>query len=281
MPRTRLRSVPICLTLALLPATALQAMQPGSAGDSWRVRATGRGAARSVQSFSDINVDGGVRRVPLASVPVSRKVLQGHVVELQADTTAHALLSARGIDYRPELDKALAWLRQLAPTRTPLRLRVTLVGDGLHAQSRSRHDGARETAIDFLAPLRHPRAAGTSISAQVGQALAIGLHEASHASADGFRKLSRHDDEYRATLVESCYLIDTLRPGDRIRLEAGDGARSGDDFAGGASRNAARDAIGDLIRAAGSAQVAANDRVAMLGLKALCRVNLAMPLAAG
>lgn len=254
---------------AMLAAAALLAT--ASAADTWQVRTTGNGARRSVDSTSSIHVGSPPRKQPLQAAPVARRDAATASVQLLADPGAARSLQARGVDYRRELDTALAWLSRLSPG-APVALRLTFVAEPLESRVEHRHRGTG-TIVDLA--FSFASTPGGTPSVQVGQALGVALHEASHALAP--RGLSRQDDEYRASLVEACYLVDTLRPGDRMRLRAPATARDGEYFVTAQSRRAAAQVVRDLTGAAGGTTVAWDDRPALLGLRTLCRIRLAMP----
>jgi hypothetical protein len=246
--------------------------------DSWQVRATGSGERRRVESSSDLNAGKPERATPLAAREIARRASGSVEVRLHAEPAVARALVAGKVDYVRELDKAVDWLSRLPPPRQPAaRIELTLVADREHTRIRRVHPGGTTTVVDIAAPVALD-ADGNAPSAQIGQALAIALHEASHATAALMpERLDRADDEYRASLVESCYLVDTLRPGDTLRLRSGGGAVRGDGyFVSAASRKASEDVVRDMARAAGGHQVAWHDHTALLGLKALCRIRLAM-----
>jgi len=246
--------------------------------DSWQVRATGSGQGRRVESSSDLNAGKPERAAPLAAREIARRASGRVEVRLHAEPAVARALAARRVDYARELDRALDWLSRLPPPRQPAaRIELTLVADRERTRMRRVHPGATTTVVDIAVPLVLGTQ-GNAPSAQVGQALAIALHEASHATAALMpERPDRADDEYRASLVESCYLVDTLRPGDTLRLRSGGGAAHRDEyFVSAASRKASEDVVRDMVRAAGGHEVAWHDRTAMLGLKALCRIRLAM-----
>lgn len=270
------------LLLGAAIALGCDGASAGSArADAWRVRATGSGARRVVESFSDVNVGKPARTAPLPIRAIAERRRGDVAVRLRGDASTAAALLAPGNDFGRELDKALEWLDRLTPaTRPRARIELTLVDDTRRARQRRSHPGSGITIVDLLVPV--PAQPASTRSTQVGQALAIALHEASHATAqdDPARaRASRQDDEYRASLVEACYLIDTLRIGDTLQLRAGRAdegdAGVGEDFVAVQSREAARRVMRDLAKAAGGTSVAWNDHVARLGLKTLCAVRLA------
>lgn len=268
----------------MLLASALAGPGPAAAAgaspraDSWQVRATGSGERRRVESSSDLNAGKPERATPLAAREIARRA-SGHAeVRLHAEPAVARALAAGRADYARELDKAVDWLARLPPPRHPAaRIELTLVADRERTRMRRVHPGSSTTVVDIAYPVALG-AGGNAPSAQVGQALAIALHEASHATAALMpERPDRNADEYRASLVESCYLVDTLRPGDTLRLRDGGGAaRSDEYFVSAASRKASSEVVRDMARAAGGHEVAWHDATAMLGLKALCRIRLAM-----
>jgi hypothetical protein len=275
MPASR-ASLPVALLgIGLVAMAFVQGVRSGPRVDHWQVRATGAGDARRVESISSINGGGAARIAALAAVPLAHRTLGLASVSVRADAAARDALPTDPRAIARELDRAVDWLARLAPTgHAPARIVLTLVGDGRRLEQRRVHVGAT-TTIDIAAAI--DAKAGTALSAQVGRALATALHEASHATAGGLAPaLSRDDDEYRASLVESCYLVDTLRPGDRLRLPDPPVPGPGEDWTATASREAAARVVADLERAGGGREIAWNDRTALLGIKVLCRARLAL-----
>ena len=189
----------------------------------------------------------------------------------------------------PELQRALDWLAAAgADAERDVQLQVTLVDEDHHRREARRHPAADAVWIDLLVPAARQPA---SRSATVARALAIALHEAVHALRGD--DTTRAADEYRASLVESCYLLDVARAGDVIDL---DGVESGDqaavdpdtddagtddknagDFTARHSREAAARVLSDLRRAAGSARIGPADIDALRRVRAFCRQRLQMP----
>jgi hypothetical protein len=266
----------VAVLLGAGPVAAAGASPPQV--DSWQVRASGSGERRRVESSSDLNAGKPERAAPLAAREIARRANGRVEVRLHAEPeVARALVTGKA-DYSRELDKAVDWLSRLPPPRQPAaRIELTLVADRERTRMRRVHPGGTTTVVDIAAPVALG-AGGNAPSAQIGQALAIALHEASHATAALMpERPDRADDEYRASLVESCYLVDTLRPGDTLRLRSGGGAaRSDEYFVSAASRKASADVVHDMARAAGGHEVAWHDSTALLGLKSLCRIRLAM-----
>jgi hypothetical protein len=246
-------------------------------GDAWGVRVLGTGAERSIESLSDINTGKPARVRPLPMQVVATRERAGATVQLLADAATANVLRAPGAAFGPELDKAVKWLQRLHPRgQPPARIVLTLV-DGRHRLRRDRSHPVREgVVVDLVMAL--PATDGTSLSTAVGKALAVALHETSHAYAallPAGKAPGRRDDEYRSSLVDSCYLVDTLRAGDTLQLAPRPAAEAGEYFVTAQSRDAARDVVAELVRAAGSGQVRGNDNVAMLGLDLACAVRLA------
>jgi len=194
----------------------------------------------------------------------------------------------------PELQRALDWLAAAgADAERGVQLQVTLVDQDHHRREERRHPATDTVRIDLLVPtMRQP----ASRSAAVARAVAIALHEAVHALRGD--DSTRAADEYRASLVESCYLLDVARVGDVIDL---DGVESGDpaandaggndaggndagasdpnagDFTARHSREAAARVLSDLRRAAGTAHIGPADTDALRRVRAFCRQRLRMP----
>ena len=274
MPRT-------IIAFAVLAFVALTAANASSGPqfDHWSVRAGGRpGTPRAVASDSDVNAGKPDAATALQAQPFAQRHRAGSEVRVLADPASLAALRAPGVDASVELDRALTWLQRLAG-KTPARIEITVVDDTTHRRVRRAHDGRDATVVDLVVPLDASDAAHSTPSSRLGAALAIALHEASHALHDGIARSGeqRDADERRASLVEACYLVDTLRPGDTLRLQSVRAMETGGDFTERHSRDAARETMQELARAAGGDTVAWNDPVAKLGVRTLCAVRLAEP----
>ena len=274
MPRT---IFPIAAMLACAAWVAMPAA--AQVADHWSVRANGHpGMPRAVASDSDVNNGRAEATTPLQAAPFAQRRRGSIEVRVLADAASMAALRAPGVDASRELDRALDWLQRLAGT-TPARIELTVVDASAHRRVRRVHDGRDATVVDLVVPLVADGAARSTPSSRLGAALAIALHEAGHALRDGLARSSgqRDADEQRAALVEACYLVDTLQPGDTLRLRPGRVADSGGDFTAAHSRAGAHAAMQELERAAGGEVVAWNDPVAKLGVRTLCAVRLAGP----
>lgn len=246
-------------------------------GDAWGIRVLGSGAQRSIESLSEINAGKPARAQPPAVRVVATRARDGSGVQLLADAASARVLQAPGAAFGPELDKAVEWLQKLRPRgQPPARIVLTLVEDSHQLRTRRSHPGADELVVDLVMAL--PASGAVAPSTAVGKALAVALHETSHAYAALLppgKAPSRRDDEYRASLVESCYLVDTLRASDTLQLAPRTAADASEYFVTAQSRDAGRDVVAELVRAAGGGHVRGNDNVAMLGLDLACAVRLA------
>ena len=267
--RASIRLLAICVCLA---AAGPSASAGTTNGDAWGVRVWGR----SLESLSEINT-----AMPAGQPPVARSLLSrergGVSVELRADAATADWLRDADTTLVPEMEKALDWLQRLRPARHPrVALLLTLVAPQRHVTVRRLHDSSDRIVVDLLVAV----APATSHSAVAAKALGVGLHETSHAfsnAAFSGHAISRRDDEYRSSMVESCYLIDTMRVGDTLRLAPRQGADGDEYFVTAQSRDASRDVVAALVRAAGTDTVRSNDGVALLGLKLACGIALAQP----
>ncbi|CAN5632510.1 hypothetical protein BH23PSE2_BH23PSE2_01730 [soil metagenome] len=259
--------------LGMLLLGAPRAEASGGIGDAWGVRAS---TAR-VETLSEVNVGKPSRAGPVDARPVTSRRGAGVAIELHADAATSALLAASADKHAHELEHALTWLRRLRPqAQPPARILLTLIAPVQHTRTRRVHDARQATVIDLVVAI-DPRA---PLSIEVGRALGVALHEASHAfsarPSSGQQRAGRHDDEYNASLVEACYRVDTLRVGDSLRLRPRTSAVvSDEDFVTAHSRAAAREVVVDLVRASGTDTVHWHDAVAMRGLKLACGVRLA------
>jgi hypothetical protein len=246
-------------------------------GDAWGVRVIGEGAGRKLESLSEVNTGKPARSQTLQARVVAGRERGEVSVALLADAMTAAQLQASSPHFGPELDKAVEWLQRLRPKTQPrARIVLTLIDPTRQTRARRVHGSDEGTVIDLVVPL--PAVEADARPVEVGKALAIALHEASHAfaaQATPGQALSRRDDEYRASLVEACYRVDTLRMGDTLRLAPRPAAGAGEYFVTAQSREAPRDVVAELVRAAGSDHVRGDDNVAMLGLDLACAVRLA------
>ncbi|MGI8561658.1 MAG: hypothetical protein ACR2J7_09555 [Luteimonas sp.] len=231
---------------------------------------------QQLESLSDVNTGKPTRIGAIDARVLTTRQRKGLAIELRADAATAALLTASGDNYAPELDKALDWLQRLRPRAAlPAQIVLTLVDARHRTQVRRVHDTTAATVVDLVVAMPSEPA---SPSVEVGKAVAIALHEMSHAfsAADSSgKRLGRRDDEYRAAMVESCYRVDTLRAGDTLRLTPRTGAGANEYFVTAQSRDASRDVVADLIRASGTATVYWYDEVALRGLKLACAVRVA------
>ncbi|MCA1713859.1 MAG: hypothetical protein LC715_01590 [Gammaproteobacteria bacterium] len=192
---------------------------------------------------------------------------------LQADAATAAALAGAAAAYATELDAALRWLQQLAtPARPKTRIVLTLIDGSWRTRQDRSHDASRTAIVDLVVPVDLHTA--NKRSSELGRALAIALHETSHAVADPRLRSDRARDEYRATLVESCYLIDTLRVGDSLRFRVDDHNVRDAHFAAAESQKAARRVMADLAKAAGKPALAWNDVAALRALRRFCATTL-------
>ena len=201
------------LAAAMLLLAGCASMEADS--DWWSVRAVGRGDDARLLSTSHVN-----HGKPRAGATLAPRVLheasRGKVsISLQHDAAIAGDWSGAAWKVAPELDTALDWLERLAGPRGA-RMVVTLVDDA-HAIDVERSHPAGTPVVDLVVAVDGD---APSQSAQVGRALATALHEAAHAlSVTGTApQPTRFDDEYAAAMAESCYLLDTLRPGDVASL---------------------------------------------------------------
>jgi hypothetical protein len=256
-----------CACVALGCATAGAS---GAAGDAWGVRLSGQ----ALESLSEVNA-GKPAGQSLDARPLLQRERGDLSIELRADASTAGWLQDAGKTLAPEMEKGLDWLQRLRPLQHPrATLVLTLVAPQHHVTLRRLHDSRDRMVVDLAVPL----VPATSRSAPVAKALGVGLHEMSHAfsnAAFSGHALSRRDDEYRASMVESCYLVDTMRVGDTLRLAPRASADGDEYFVTAQSRDASRDVVTALVRAAGTDSVHWDDNVALLGLKLACGIALA------
>lgn len=259
------------LALATLLAAAC-APGPQSGIDSWAVRRNLDGEA-GITSISEINL---ARPPPARPLQPSmlRQATRGRLqARVQVDAPLVDGWKTVAPLLEPELDKALDWLSHIAATEPrDVRLQVTLVGRDAQHRERRRHPAHSAVVIDLLVPVD---AAPSSRSAAVAHALALALHEAVHALRDPADK-DRDADEYRASLVNACYLLDVIRSGDRLNFPVTP-AKPGDDLARRHSHDAAVRVMRDLRRVAGRERLHSNDIDALRKARNHCMQRLRLP----
>lgn len=225
----------------LLVSLATGCASMGGHADWWSVRTVGSGRAAAVHSTSHVN-----HGKPPADVEVQPRLLReekrGNVsVALQYDAVIADAWSGSAWKVHRELDKALDWLERLAGPRGA-RLVLTLVDDA-QARDVARVHAGEPLVVDLVVAVG---ADTDSQSAVVGRALATALHEAAHALSAQGGPADRFADEHAAALVEACYLVDTLRPGDALSLRIGTDHAPTDNYAIQQSRAAAGAVVREL-----------------------------------
>ena len=259
------RLLSICVAFGCCAAGA-----SNTTGDSWGVRLSGQ----ALESLSEINT-GKPAGQALDAKPLLQRQ-QGDVsIELRADASTAGWLQDANKTLAPEIDKGLEWLQRLRPRQHPrVSLILTLVAPQHQLALRRLHDSRERMVVDLAVAI----APTASRSAAVAKALAVGLHEMSHVFSNvafSGNGISRRDDEYRSSMVESCYLVDTMHVGDTLHLVPRQGADGDEYFVTAQSRDASRDVLTALVRAAGTDAVRWDDNVALLGLKLACGIALA------
>lgn len=256
-------------SIALLAACVADAADADA--DSWGVRLSGQ----RLESLSEVNTGKPVRAGELLTRRVATRQRGKTMINLHADAATAARLDAEAGTYTPELDQALDWLQRIRPSTQPRATIIVTLIDTRHRTTQKRAYATLDaTIVDIVVPIPD---APTPVSIGVGKALATALHEMQHAVSargGGRPRPSRRDDEYQASLVESCYLVDTIRTGDTLRLVPREQAAQGEYFVTAQSRNAARDAVRELVRASGTPTVRWYDHTALLGLKLACGTSL-------
>lgn len=269
LPR-RLASACLVLALAAIQVGGCATVANGS--DSWAVRPTTIAGRPRIQSLSDVNRGRPQRGGALVTSRIGERRRGAASVLLQADA-ATAALAGSAAAYAPELDAALRWLLQLSPAAPPeIRIVLTLIDGNWRTRMDRSHDASTTAIVDLVVPVDLQSA--NTRSSEAGRALGIALHETSHAVADPLLRSDRARDEYRATVVESCYLIDTLRVGDSLRFRVDDDDARNAHFAAAQSRKAARRVMSDLGKAAGKPALSWSDIAALRALRRFCATKL-------
>ena len=238
-----------------------------SGNDWWSVRASGQGDQARLHSTSHVN-----HGRPARESPIERRLLRearrGTVsVAVHRDAALAGTWPAAAPVLAREVDEALDWMARVAGEQGA-SLVVTLVDDE-HAVDVEHVNAAHPPVVELYVAADE---SASSRSAAVGRALAKGLHEVVHAvsAARGDAGADRLAEERRASLVEACYLLDTVRPGDTVALNAAAAHPHTDNFAILQSRAAAAAVVGELRRLAGATTVRPDDREARAALRRHC-----------
>ena len=236
--------------------------------DWWAVRASGSGEQRQLESLSHVNHGEPPRTAPVEP-RLLREVGRGNVsIAVHHDGAIADAWSGSAWKLGRELDKALDWLQRIAGP-DGARIVVTLVDDAAGFDMVRSH-APRPPVVDLYVAAD---ADASSQSAVVGRALATALHEMVHALAlaRAGAGTNRFAEEYRASLVQSCYLLDTLRPDDVMALQLAARHAPTDNYAIGQSRAAAGAVIRELRTVAHADTVRPEDATALTALRARCR----------
>lgn len=265
------RALP-CLLPALLVVATASARQPAATVDTWSTQRLSLRGQPHLLSHSQVNPARPAATGLPAMQPLLARELAGHRLEVQVASTLGSDWSTALPVLQPEADRALRWLARLSPDdRRPRRLAMHLVDRGQRYELQHAHPAAHAVQLTYLMPVD---AAPPSRSIALAQGLALGLHEASHALRPQAAR-DRGDDEYRASLLAACYLIDGLQPGDRMRLQAPPAGRG--DFTVRHSEGARSRAIADLVQVAGGDRLDGADLARKATLLGHCQRRLAQP----
>lgn len=263
-PRPLALSALAC-TLALVGPASAQA-----GVDSWATQRLTLHGTPHVLSRSDVNPTRPPAALP-AMQPLLHSTLGPHSLRVQA---APALLGWRAHlpVLEPEAERALRWLGTVtAGDPRPRQLVLQLVDRQARYTLHQAHPAHSQLRVELLLPMDTTPA---SRSVALAQGLALALHEASHALRPATAR-DRDDDEYRASLLAACYLIDGLQRGDRMRLAVP--APQAGDFTIRHSDAARARAIADLTQAVDSPVIKGDDAVARQTLLAFCSRRLGEP----
>lgn len=235
--------------------------------DWWAVRASGSGEQLQLESLSHVNHGKPPRTAPVEP-RLLREASRGNVsIAVHHDGAIAEAWSGSAWKLGRELDKALDWLQRIAGP-DGARIVVTLVDDE-RGFDLARSHAPRPAVVDLYVAAD---ADAPSQSAVVGRALATALHEMVHAlAAPGRARANRFAEEYRASLVQSCYLFDILRPDDVMALQLAARDARTDNYAITASRDAAGAVIRELRTLAHAETVRPADAQALTALRARCR----------
>ena len=252
----------------MLLATSCMACtsHPPTGSDSWAVR---RDFDREpgVTSISQINLDAAVATTPVDPVVLRQRMRDRWHLVLLVDAPLVKTWSASPGLLDRELDAALEWLQRIASNEhREVKLQVTLVDRSTQRHEKRRHPATSALVVDLLVPAD---VAPSSYSAAAAKAMALALHEAAHVLRNKNDR-DRAGDEYRASLVEACYLLDVARSGDVLRFAVAP-TPADPDFVRRHSRDAAARVMTDLLRVAGRDNLPANDRAVLQRLRDFCR----------
>ncbi|MGH8603161.1 MAG: hypothetical protein ACREXR_10430 [Gammaproteobacteria bacterium] len=238
--------------------------------DLWAVRRVTSAGTAYVDTLSNINSQKKVRPEAVTEILVAERTMGDAKITLQCDIDIEMSWMQARRDVEGELGIALRWLQKLSEsTKSGAEIIITIVDGSKRIRTIKRHPSENAAVVDIYIP-SNLRPSQTQ-SAMLRNALATSLHEVVHAfSSPAGPGRDRLKEEFQATLFETCYLIDSIRPGDVLHLSAGTGRKHGGPYTLRQSEKAVMTVMKELTRIAGSDSVAASDGQSVHALKAFC-----------
>ena len=230
--------------------------------DFWAVRTISRPSGKFVESLSVIN--GQARTV--SKILEARQFASSHYdgveIELLEENDVITGHSA-GYNFSQEMEAAFYWFHRLSKSK-PTKILITFAELSSRREIKRRHPADKITVIDLYVPAdKNQKPSGA-----IRNALATSLHEASHVFSNSSH--SRVDEEANATLVESCFLLDSLQPSDVLHFHQTAPTDSESSTLRASQLGAIR-VMAELTNIAGSPSVRGSDVPALTRLKAHCR----------
>lgn len=250
-------------SLLILLSAGCSSLRGGQ--DFWAVRTISGPSGEFVESFSSVNSHAKSAAMPTDVKPFASSHHAG--IEIILSEENH-LVSVRDAEssFADELEVASIWFRRIAQSKQVKAL-VTFVDPNVRRRIKKRHLSDESAVIDLYAPADPTQ----TPSSMVRNALATALHEATHAFSTHLN--DRFQEEVRATFVESCFLIDSIQPGDvlHFRVDA-DQYREG--VALQDSRKAANKVMTDMAAVVGTNAVRSSDTLSLAKLKTYCKSTI-------
>lgn len=264
--RLRLHATLLAITLsAVLAGCAVIATHD----TFWAVRRVDAGDETYIEARSHIASHGMAPVLRMRSVPVAERKASAARLELRRATASKQVWDAHGPAASREIGRALNWLQgSRALSGMPAELTLIAVDPGSAVDITE-----RELVSDFLTlTIYVPVDAGSSprLSSTLRSGLATVFHELIHVrSRSRIETRKRADEEYLATMFESCYLIDSIQTGDRLHLKRS--RQHSIDYVLASSLKGADEAIAALQGIAGGDIVDAASHESVGRLRAFCQ----------